>query len=285
MSFCRYKRCGLKALRIALFVSWPVLAWGLSDVAIYNDSAYPFGGVWTTGLSAIMTMLETYGYTYVSVTPDEVNQADLTSIARVILFGGGWAGGYSTYLNARGYEHLRQFVRQGGGYLGICAGAYLACDAIFWKPDPITWGEWIDYPLNLFPGAGVGVAPGIQAWTEPTGCKTPISQGAAMTTIRIDQKFFTTLSEPLSILYYGGPVLIPDATRQNSVQIVGKYVVHASPADGLPAMVMATYGKGRLFLSGPHPEISFDASTCSLFPNTQGWIVLHQVLQHLIEDR
>jgi glutamine amidotransferase-like uncharacterized protein len=281
MWILRFRRFCLSSLRIALFVSWPVLSWGMVDVALYDDSMYTYGGAWTTGLDSIKTMLESYGYSYVTVTPDNVNQTDLASTARVIFFGGGWAGGYITYLNSNGYENIRQFIRQGGGYIGICAGAYLACDKIFWKPDTVTLGQWYDYALNLFTGTGVGVVPGIMDWTEPTGCSAPINKGAAMTTVLIDQQFFNASSETLPILYYGGPILTPYAISQNSVQILGKYVVPGSPADGSTAMVMASYGKGNMFLSGPHPEISFDNLTCRLFPNTQGWDLLHQVLQYL----
>ena len=87
-----------------MLVSWPVLSWGMVDVAIYDDSAYTYGGTWTAGIDAIKTMLESYGYSYVTVTPDNVNLSNLTSIARVIIFGGGWTGGYITYLNSYGYD-------------------------------------------------------------------------------------------------------------------------------------------------------------------------------------
>ncbi len=283
MWILRFRRFCLSSLRIALLVSWPVLSWGMVDVAIYDDSAYTYGGTWTAGIDAIKTMLESYGYSYVTVTPDNVNLSNLTSIARVIIFGGGWTGGYITYLNSYGYENISQFISQGGGYIGICAGAYLACDKIFWKPDTVTLGQWYNYPLNLFAGTGVGVVSDIMDWTEPSGCSDPIKEGAAMTTVLIDNQFFVTSTEMLSILYYGGPILTPYANSQNSVQVLGKYIVPGSPADGSTAMVMASYGKGNMFLTGPHPEISFDNSTCRLYPNTEGWDLLHQVLQHLIQ--
>lgn len=59
---------------------WPALSWRKVDVAVYDDSRYTYGGAWATGLNAIKSMLETYGYTYMTVTPDNVNQTDLSSI-------------------------------------------------------------------------------------------------------------------------------------------------------------------------------------------------------------
>lgn len=284
MLISRFSGYCSRAILISLFMVWPALSWGKVDVAVYDDSRYTYGGAWATGLNAIKSMLETYGYSYMSVTPDNVNQTDLSSIARVIIFGGGWAGGYITYLNSNGYKNIREFINQGGGYIGICAGAYLACDKIFWKPDTFSSGNWYDYSLDLFAGTGWGVVPGIIDWTAPTGCRSPINQGAAMTTIQIDQQFFSGSSETLPILYYGGPILTPYAASQDSVKVLGKYVVPSSPADGSTAMAMASYGKGHVFLSGPHPEISFDNTTCRLYTNDQGWSLLDQVLQYLIPD-
>jgi len=40
----------------------------------------------------------------------------------------GFAPNYAEALGSRGGEAISKFVKGGGGYVGICAGAYLASD-------------------------------------------------------------------------------------------------------------------------------------------------------------
>ena len=44
--------------------------------------------------------------------------------------GGGYDLGLIQALGSKGMAQIRDFVCKGGKYLGICAGAYFACDAI-----------------------------------------------------------------------------------------------------------------------------------------------------------
>ena len=46
----------------------------------------------------------------------------------VLVVPGGSAGQQAEELGPAGLGNIRQFVRRGGGYCGICAGAYLAMD-------------------------------------------------------------------------------------------------------------------------------------------------------------
>jgi len=48
----------------------------------------------------------------------------------LLCMGGGFDLGYEKMLGARGVEIVREFVSQGGFYLGICAGAYFATDFV-----------------------------------------------------------------------------------------------------------------------------------------------------------
>src|SRR5439155_16154793 len=48
------------------------------------------------------------------------------------LFSGGLGGTQGRALGEDGREEVREFVRGGGGYLGICAGAYLALEGASW---------------------------------------------------------------------------------------------------------------------------------------------------------
>ena len=48
----------------------------------------------------------------------------------LIAFGGGYDLGFINALGQKGTHIIRDFVQQGGSYLGFCAGAYWACNYI-----------------------------------------------------------------------------------------------------------------------------------------------------------
>ncbi len=71
--------------------------------------------------------------------------------AAAIALGGGYDLGYINALGKAGMSQIQDYVREGGSYLGLCAGAYFACDYIeFDKGGPLeVVGErW----LKFFPG-------------------------------------------------------------------------------------------------------------------------------------
>ncbi|MCG6553309.1 MAG: BPL-N domain-containing protein [Candidatus Magnetominusculus sp. LBB02] len=256
-------------------------AWPLSgaDVAIYNDTAYQYGGAWPQGLTAIKAALSYYGYTYEDITPDQLNAAaNLNSLYRMIIFGGGWAGGYNTYVSTQGFNNIRSFVNNGGGYLGICAGAYFAASATLWREQVQSYTNYYDYPLKLFNGYGIGTIFEIIGWNVPTGCSTAITQSAAMTTVSIDTSVFPDVSPTLNILYFGGPFFVPFDSSQN-ITVVGRYKGGAG-SNSQPAMIMFNYGGGKVFLTGPHPEVSFN--NCSLWYDSSTWQLFHSAVKKLI---
>lgn len=266
---------------IVIVFSFPTKSWGLdgADAAIYNDTSSPNGGVWPEGLNAIKAMLDSYGYSYEDITPDQINNTkDLNSLYKIIIFGGGWAESYNIYVNPSGYENIRRFIFNGGGYFGICAGSYFASDRVIWKPDFETPKEIYNYPLNIFHRIARGAVLGIKEWTSPTGCSSGITYGATMTTVNINNDILPNIKTNLRILYYGGPIFIPFAFEHQAgkISVVATYIVPGHPADGGPAMILFPYGKGKVFLSGPHPEISFD--DCSLYYDNETWELMDNVI-------
>lgn len=253
-----------------------------ADVAVYNDTSYPEGGAWREGIDAIKAMLDSYGYNHEDITPDQINNTgNLHSLYKVIIIGGGWAGGYNAYINRSGYENIRQFVSSGGGYFGICAGSYFASEVVMWKPNFSTPFEVYHYPLGIFHGVARGAVLSVKAWTSPTGCVSGITEGGAMTTVRIDSSLVPGVRSDVRMLYYGGPVFIPFPDQTGEISVVGRYEVPRTPADGTPAMILFQYGGGRVFLSSPHPEISFDE--CTLYYDPETWELMNSILSLLME--
>lgn len=62
------------------------------------------------------------------IGPEDINDG-LLSQFDVVVFGGGSSSRQGKGLGDAGRRRVRDFVREGGGYVGICAGAFLAANA------------------------------------------------------------------------------------------------------------------------------------------------------------
>lgn len=230
-----------------------------ADVALYNDSIAPAGyeGAWQSGVTAIKNMLTTIGLTYEEITYMDLNYStqDFSGLYKVILIPGGYAQWYNYWISKAGKERIRNFVRNGGGYFGICAGSFFALDRTVWEGTTYddnegynAYGELTGYDLDLFPGSGTGPMNEIANWN---------AEGYNMTTINFQTEntvltSYKTIPYAEDILYYGGPYFSADAG--SAVEVLATYNYN-----GQPAVVAFNYGSGRVVLSGPHPEIEEDS--------------------------
>jgi len=162
-----------------------------------------------------------------------------------------YAGGESrpdpwSELGNAGKTRINEFVMEGGGFLGICFGAGYASHSWYY------WGEdWRAEDKELYLNLFNGVAYSGQVEIAVKGSH------ALMTGITItDNTIITSDSVPLqmSVVYY------PDSpyfqfSKDTMVSVVATY-----DATGHPAMIAFGYGDGKVFLSGPHPEIETDSN-------------------------
>ena len=73
-----------------------------------------------------------------TTTADEVKSGNLSEHCCLLVMPGGKDLPYVERLAGKGNESISHFVRNGGGYLGICAGAYYGCSAVqFAQGDPL----------------------------------------------------------------------------------------------------------------------------------------------------
>lgn len=195
-------------------------------VAIYNDK-----GVWPAGRAAIESLLSAQQIDWVEIGAGEINGGGLSQAGSFWL-PGGWSGDYEERITPAGMENIRQFVRDGGCFVGICAGAFFASALITWE------GESFDYPAGLFAGQTVGPLAGIAPWPQH-----------AMTSIELDSRhpINAALASPRRQLYYGGPYFVLNGSQK--VDIVARYA-----ENGQPAAITFTYGAGCVFLTGLHFE-------------------------------
>ena len=225
-----------------------------ADVAIYNDSRpgtylYDYG-VWPDGVKAIKNMLETSGRTCEEISDSDLNYStqDFSNLYKVILFPGGYAAWYNYFINKTGKERIRNFVKNGGGYLGICAGSYFAVDKVEWGG--VTYDDESGYDLDLFPGTGVGDIKKVSdyyagkwiMYTFNFETENSILSG------------YKTVPYSEDIIYLGGPYFSADTGSESKVTVLATFA-----DNGQPGIVAFQYGSGKVVLFGPHPEIDEDS--------------------------
>lgn len=171
--------------------------------------------------------LQDRGIEYAFLDADMIAGGALSLVDGFIMPGGADLY-YCEKLNGRCNAEIKAFIKNGGGYLGICAGAYYACSALDWNNGEIAGTR----ELALIDAKAVG--PVFEFIEDGDIAK---SWNAAVPITANSRKFYT--------LYNGGPLF---------TNIKDDVTVYASYAQS-PAVI----GKGNVVLSSPHIEICGDA--------------------------
>lgn len=148
---------------------------------------------------------------------------------------------YCEKLNGAGNSAISEWVRGGGTYFGLCAGAYYACAAIEWGKGT---AQEICGPRELafYPGMATGP---VYDYIEDHDIGKSWD-GVA----RIDAD-----GRMLAVYYAGGPTFT-GADEHPDVKILGRYAdLPGAPA----ALVECRVGRGRALLCAPHPEYKVDS--------------------------
>lgn len=105
-------------------------------------------------------------YEVSTLTAAELLDGSWTSKAALLVMPGGADLPYCNRLNSRGNTIIQGFVRSGGSYLGLCAGAYYACSRVQFEQGSRLQVVG-DRELAFFPGIACGAAyPGFDYQTE-----------------------------------------------------------------------------------------------------------------------
>ena len=175
----------------------------------------------------------------------------------VLIHPGGSGSKQGNDLGEDGRQQVRQFVNQGGGFLGVCAGAYLATNDYTWS-------------LKLIDAKVVDR----KHWARGNG------------TVQLElsasgQDFFKVKSRELDIFYGQGPLLArrewddPKTPDYESLAIYGSEIAKNGAPNGImkgtSAAVRCNYGEGRVFCFSPHPELTDGLHY--LIPTAVQWLV------------
>ncbi|MEO1619191.1 MAG: BPL-N domain-containing protein [Planctomycetota bacterium] len=217
---------------------------GHTFVALYDDEGSSNNGV--ENLSRVFDMATDITVAHLSaddIRPEVLGQFD------VVVFGGGSGSVEARAIGKKGAKAVTQFVKEGGGYVGVCAGAFL-CSAHY------SWS------LNL---VDTHVLTGKRN-VEGLGPKSMWYRGEfssqKMQLTEEGQKLFPNLSETVDVRYRNGPIVSP----KNSFGLKPYSVlawfrsekVLYPPQSGTmidtPAIVKGEFGRGQVISISPHPE-------------------------------
>jgi glutamine amidotransferase-like uncharacterized protein len=203
-------------------------------VAIFSGKGSPKSSV----DSVVKSVASIPGATATVVSGEEMGTIDLKQFD-VVVFGGGGGSSQAKTIGDAGRNNVREFVRGGGGYVGICAGAYLACSNF-------SWG------LGLINASTVS-----SQWRRGGGIVELEVTGPG-------SKVLGDVKGTFKVRYNNGPIIKPgDATdlpAYTPVSIFRTELAENGTPVGVmvesPAQAISTFGKGRVFFSSPHAEVT-----------------------------
>jgi glutamine amidotransferase-like uncharacterized protein len=205
---------------------------GLAPILLFTGA-----GTSRDDVASIEEILESSHLNYSTVNSFQLNWMKESQIARYQLFivpGGNFVQ-IGKSLTAGTTASVRNAVKHGMNYLGICAGGFLAGSfpapyKSFNLSSGVQFGFFFPDKHGILPGNGNG----LYGLDPKVGPQQEIRKAA----VRI-----TTASGPALDQYWESG---PQFTGWG--EVVGKY------PDGTPAIVEGSVGKGWVILSGVHPE-------------------------------
>lgn len=221
---------------------------GTIRVALYRGP-----GTGGQGPPSLMKRLNNPPHSIITpITPEEIRSGSLTNFD-VVIFGGGSGSKQAEAIGEAGRQAVKEFVANGGGYIGICAGAYLATSG---------------YPWSLGLINAKTVSPKWQ-------------RGRAMVKVEMTDPGRAILGERVGQFdcrYVNGPIVAPDNKPTLPPFETLAYFRTEVSSNGAPVGVMinspaifsAQYELGRVVCVSPHPEQTDGLH--DIVPNAVWWV-------------
>ncbi|KAI5478128.1 hypothetical protein MNV49_005392 [Pseudohyphozyma bogoriensis] len=214
------------------------------NVLVYNGS-----GVSSASRDYALYSLKSFlssAYDVQLVSPKSLRTEPWEDSCAALVFPGGRDLPYQYDLAGKGNDRIRQYVKNGGRYLGFCAGAYYASARVEFEVGSEL--EVVgDRELRFFPGVCKGTAfPGFEYSTEA---------GAREVAVQLNRTawrdHWSQSPESVQVWYNGGGYFVEPEEGSTSISVLGRY----SQLPGSPvAGVKCDVGSGTAVLWGVHPE-------------------------------
>ncbi|XP_005091070.1 uncharacterized protein TC_0305 [Aplysia californica] len=185
-------------------------------------------------------------YSVQAVSPEGIANGSILSESTALLaFGGGYTTGFAKALGSDGIQNVKDYVLNGGSYLGFGAGGYFGCDFIeFDVGGPLE--KFSEREIRFYPGIGRGpLNPSFRYGTHKGACAVPIK----ILTDSANSAFDAYLDGGCA--FYPSDPPKPDSPVKEVVSVANYMDLPNSPA----AIVKTVVGQnGITVLSGIHLE-------------------------------
>lgn len=228
-------------------------------------------------------------YAVVSVSETALLNDPWMSKTAVLVIPGGADLPYCDVLNGRGNDRIRQFVRNGGKFIGFCAGGYYAASRCEFEVGDPAMEVSGSRELRFFPGIARGCVYRGFVYESHQGCRAArlavdvakfrdvaetettesvarlvqagnTSKPATASTTKSEPESAanSSITVPSSVTnYYNGGGMFIGASKYPNVDVLARYTGPTDVADAdMAAVVHCKVGKGDVLLCGTHPEFS-----------------------------
>jgi biotin--protein ligase len=230
------------------------MGWANDIIYMYNDEGASQSSVAHFKKAIVDTRAP---YIVKDINAEEVIMGDWRSDAACLVIPGGADLPYCKRLNGKGNEQIRDYVENGGTYIGFCAGGYYA-------------GKFCDFDrggslevlgsreLAFFPGAVRG----------PVLCDYVYDSDEGARLARVLGVDADHSGEEYNVYFNGGGHFV-DAKTYSNVSVLYQY--NNPTFEGLAAVIECSVGKGKAILSGFHPEYDAESLKTEIDKQVPGW--------------
>lgn len=172
-----------------------------------------------------------------------IHQNNIFENTALFILPGGADLPYCKDLNGAGNKRIKEFITEGGCFLGICAGAYYASSAIIFAENSAFEIKG-KRELALYEGISIGPAFGDYYYNSHKGAKAITVCNFTNITGNINNK--------INLFYNGGGYF---SEKHEKKEVKQKFNIIASYySNSMPAIISFKYGKGKILLSHLHFE-------------------------------
>ena len=235
--FASSRKAGLALLLVGLWILWQPASARSADPTPVRVAVYTGGGTGKSKVNLLMALRSFPSLAVTEVTAEEIQSGKLKEFD-VVCHPGGSGSGQAKALGDEGKSAIRDFVGQGGGFVGFCAGAYLATNDYTWS-------------LGILDAKVIDKKHWARGMGQVTLTMTP--RGQAVLEIK----------QPTLDIFYGqGPLLQPNEDPETPDYVplaiykteIARNGAPEGVMPGTTAIAAGTFGEGRVFCFSPPPE-------------------------------
>ena len=209
-----------------------------NQILVYNDQGAEGNSLKQT--LSMFSKLASKRYEIKTINAQTLLETDWEAKTALLVIPGGADIPYTQKLNGKGNEKISSYVKNGGNFLGICAGGYYGANNIEFAKG--TELEVIGKrELSFYPGKAIGPILANYVYNS--------HEGARAARLKWHQS-----NLPIVTVYYNGGGYFSESNKYNNVTVLAQYEDHPKkPA----AIVKMKIGNGTAILSGVHFEYAY----------------------------